>query len=407
MVNQPEQRWLMTSYKPSSPASVAAGAGKRMRAPLIITEHVVIKIPPPPQRGGQSRPFPSPPASRAFRGQLTRYHRRLLACAVPLLTELACSTRQTNGRNKPIKHACEIFCEVSKMVSSKFFYHRHRPSLKEVRMTNPEQDHLTFLPSCMFADKPHSRGLPEEPYTVDSPPSGFWKEHHDAHRGEWGDQLTSCKVVVVGDRVGSPSSSSWEGKRIVVAATTPLLSAEECGGGSMSTSDWSDDVFLRGGDKRDREPQVAVKTKRSSAMAQCRDKGGRGNRRPPAPYKHVPHRDKPPQFVARRNARERRRVQAVNTAFVRLRKVVPVDNNRGKRVSKVKTLRRAIEYIGQLQKLLLQDNPELTSAMALDLNKENMRRSNTRWGAVDSISRLNGHQPESLAQLLEEFSEEF
>lgn len=44
--------------------------------------------------------------------------------------------------------------------------------------------------------------------------------------------------------------------------------------------------------------------------------------------KHVPHREKPPQAVAKRNARERRRVQAVNSAFVRLRKVVPFENTR-------------------------------------------------------------------------------
>ncbi|XP_042888590.1 uncharacterized protein LOC122264031, partial [Penaeus japonicus] len=40
-------------------------------------------------------------------------------------------------------------------------------------------------------------------------------------------------------------------------------------------------------------------------------------------YKHVPHREKPPHLVARRNARERRRVQSVNVAFARLRRVVP------------------------------------------------------------------------------------
>lgn len=45
-------------------------------------------------------------------------------------------------------------------------------------------------------------------------------------------------------------------------------------------------------------------------------------------YVHVPHRDKPPQVVAKRNARERRRVQAVNNAFSRLRKAVPLENNR-------------------------------------------------------------------------------
>ncbi|EFA02170.1 transcription factor ATOH7 [Tribolium castaneum] len=72
-------------------------------------------------------------------------------------------------------------------------------------------------------------------------------------------------------------------------------------------------------------------------------------------YKHVPHKDKPAQVVARRNARERRRVQAVNSAFARLRKVVPLENTRGKRVSKVKTLQQAIEYIQALVQLLEQD----------------------------------------------------
>lgn len=40
-------------------------------------------------------------------------------------------------------------------------------------------------------------------------------------------------------------------------------------------------------------------------------------------YKHVPHREKPQHLVARRNARERRRVHSVNVAFARLRRVVP------------------------------------------------------------------------------------
>ncbi|XP_046666987.1 uncharacterized protein LOC124358731 isoform X3 [Homalodisca vitripennis] len=39
-------------------------------------------------------------------------------------------------------------------------------------------------------------------------------------------------------------------------------------------------------------------------------------------------RAKPPQLVARRNARERRRVQAVNSAFARLRRVVPLEHSR-------------------------------------------------------------------------------
>uniref|UniRef100_A0A1B0CK60 BHLH domain-containing protein n=1 Tax=Lutzomyia longipalpis TaxID=7200 RepID=A0A1B0CK60_LUTLO len=52
-----------------------------------------------------------------------------------------------------------------------------------------------------------------------------------------------------------------------------------------------------------------------------------------------------PQMVQIRNARERSRVRAVNEAYEKLRKVVPAISNRRKRVSKVKTLRKAAQYI--------------------------------------------------------------
>jgi achaete-scute complex protein len=68
-------------------------------------------------------------------------------------------------------------------------------------------------------------------------------------------------------------------------------------------------------------------------------------------YKHVPHREKPPHMVARRNARERRRVQSVNNAFIRLRRHIPHENKK-KRMSKVKTLRTAIDYIQQMQAMI-------------------------------------------------------
>ncbi|CAL1539877.1 unnamed protein product, partial [Lymnaea stagnalis] len=58
-----------------------------------------------------------------------------------------------------------------------------------------------------------------------------------------------------------------------------------------------------------------------------------------------------PHLVAKRNARERKRVQAVNSAFSKLRKHVPYEP-RHKRLSKVKTLRFAIEYIRRLQELI-------------------------------------------------------
>ncbi|CAG9864437.1 unnamed protein product [Phyllotreta striolata] len=73
------------------------------------------------------------------------------------------------------------------------------------------------------------------------------------------------------------------------------------------------------------------------------------------PCKHVPHKERAPQVVARRNARERRRVQAVNMAFVRLKKAIPYQNSRGKRISKVKTLQNAIRYIQELEIILRND----------------------------------------------------
>ena len=44
-------------------------------------------------------------------------------------------------------------------------------------------------------------------------------------------------------------------------------------------------------------------------------------------YKHVPHSEKPAHVVEKRNARERRRVHAVNLAYVKLRKAIPFENN--------------------------------------------------------------------------------
>ncbi|XP_017477643.1 PREDICTED: achaete-scute complex protein T8-like [Rhagoletis zephyria] len=70
-----------------------------------------------------------------------------------------------------------------------------------------------------------------------------------------------------------------------------------------------------------------------------------------------------PQAVARRNARERNRVKQVNNGFAALRERIPEEvaeafeaqgNGRGtvKKLSKVETLRMAVEYIRSLERLL-------------------------------------------------------
>ncbi len=69
----------------------------------------------------------------------------------------------------------------------------------------------------------------------------------------------------------------------------------------------------------------------------------------------LPAKLKEPAAVARRNARERRRVKMVNDGFLRLRKHVPTDP-KNKKLSKVKNLRLAIDYIKHLQQLLVESS---------------------------------------------------
>lgn len=73
--------------------------------------------------------------------------------------------------------------------------------------------------------------------------------------------------------------------------------------------------------------------------------------------KHGKNGQPPPVAVARRNARERNRVKQVNNGFATLRQHIPSHiaagyGDRGKKLSKVETLRMAVEYISGLQRLL-------------------------------------------------------
>ncbi|XP_029318204.1 achaete-scute homolog 4-like [Cottoperca gobio] len=58
-----------------------------------------------------------------------------------------------------------------------------------------------------------------------------------------------------------------------------------------------------------------------------------------------------PAFIRKRNQRERHRVRCVNQGYARLREHLPQEFE-DKRLSKVETLRAAIEYIKHLQSLL-------------------------------------------------------
>ncbi|XP_038594550.1 achaete-scute homolog 4 [Micropterus salmoides] len=58
-----------------------------------------------------------------------------------------------------------------------------------------------------------------------------------------------------------------------------------------------------------------------------------------------------PAFIRKRNERERHRVRCVNEGYARLREHLPQEFE-DKRLSKVETLRAAIDYIKRLQRLL-------------------------------------------------------
>lgn len=110
----------------------------------------------------------------------------------------------------------------------------------------------------------------------------------------------------------------------------------------------------------------------------------------------------PPLAVARRNARERNRVKQVNNGFTALRERIPEEvaeafeaqgNGRGsaKKLSKVETLRMAVEYIRSLEQVLAMDNENKS---ILDNTSETNNSS--------VISMMTTPPPENSHQLLDD-----
>ncbi|XP_078481341.1 transcription factor protein [Ciona intestinalis] len=89
---------------------------------------------------------------------------------------------------------------------------------------------------------------------------------------------------------------------------------------------------------------------------------------------------KNPTSVARRNARERRRIKNVNSAFDELRQHVPNGERNRKKISKVDTLQSAIEYIKALEELVR--NRKSKSDV---INKENATTSNAVTSQDDDV----------------------
>ena len=137
-----------------------------------------------------------------------------------------------------------------------------------------------------------------------------------------------------------PHHQFWEGctaslEEVQSAVfSSPVIQIQRLDGGGGGGGGGSDLIL-----QEEEEEQEVTSTE--SAGGRRREKKSKKK----SSYKHVPHSEKPAHLVAKRNARERRRVEAVNAAFLKLRRAIPVDNKRGKRVSKVKILTRAIDYI--------------------------------------------------------------
>nr|CAB3223516.1 Achaete-Scute a-like2 achaete-scute like protein [Phallusia mammillata] len=85
---------------------------------------------------------------------------------------------------------------------------------------------------------------------------------------------------------------------------------------------------------------------------------------------------KNPSSVARRNARERRRIRNVNSAFDELRQHVPNGERNRKKISKVDTLQSAIEYIKALEELVQNRRSKTTAAAEAEASKENAPKLN-------------------------------
>lgn len=126
-------------------------------------------------------------------------------------------------------------------------------------------------------------------------------------------------------------------------------------------------------------------------------------------YTNMPYGEQLPS-VARRNARERNRVKQVNNGFANLRQHIPQtvintlsNGGRGasKKLSKVDTLRIAVDYIRGLQDLLDSTNPAGTSSSMQQQFYDESSNDGSNYGyssigsPVDNQSYQMNHSPTS------------
>ncbi|CAG2163744.1 unnamed protein product [Oppiella nova] len=90
-----------------------------------------------------------------------------------------------------------------------------------------------------------------------------------------------------------------------------------------------------------------------------------------------------PATVARRNERERNRVKMVNMGFATLRQHVP-NGVKNKKMSKVETLRSAVEYIRELRELL-GESDDMSVENHCSENLQQLLASDENWNPSPSV----------------------
>ena len=137
--------------------------------------------------------------------------------------------------------------------------------------------------------------------------------------------------------------------------------------------------------------------------------------------KHGKNGQPPPVAVARRNARERNRVKQVNNGFATLRSHIPSHvaagyGDRGKKLSKVETLRMAVEYIRGLQRMLAEadglvfdPNAGMEQGMTAPSPSGSVLSSSTHNGSGERLcleDEVQHHEEEDGDYLLDEEEDE-
>lgn len=98
----------------------------------------------------------------------------------------------------------------------------------------------------------------------------------------------------------------------------------------------------------------------------------------------------PPVSISRRNARERNRVKQVNNGFAALRQHIP-SVAKAKKISKVDTLKQAVEYIQNLQQLLTENDKALVQDQQL-LNSDSFNIPNLASCLQESAGMFPGQE---------------